>query len=363
MEVQEEASYTPQHRRRPALFFATMHHFCDEQRAGGRQVAWSSLKDKANRGSLPSELQHHECTAAEAAGRNDARSDGDVQRTFPHNPGRLDDFDLPAERALKDFLTHRLASVGCYQDAMRGGEAFLFHSRLSVPPNLYMLRPREVVDAALRQHEVPLSSLEGSSGRSSAGANSCAASIGDRCRTTPSAMRSTPICRCRAASGPAKPICALREAIRHAIGHAYVHNIERLMVLGQFCMLLGVRPCDVCRWHISMFIGATDWVSLPNALGMSQHAGGGVLGTKPCAASGDYINPMSDHRRFDPHKSVGEDACPFTTLDWDFPACHARRFRSNRHVPFGKSRRRLSSCEVRRGTRTETRGVSPSRHM
>jgi deoxyribodipyrimidine photolyase-related protein len=124
----------------------------------------------------------------------------------------------------------------------------------------------------------------------------------------------------------------LAEAIRHTIEHAYAHHIERLMVLGLFCLLLGVRPYDVHRWHMSMFWDAIDWVSLPNALGMGQHADGGLVGTKPYAASGRYIDRMSDYCRacrYDPRKAVGEDACPFTTLYWDFLARHQRRFARN----------------------------------
>ena len=90
------------------------------------------------------------------------------------------------------------------------------------------------------------------------------------------------------------------------------------MVLGQFCLLLGVRrPYDVYRWHMSMFWDAVDWVSLPNALGMSQHADDGVIGTKPYCASGNYISRMSDYCRscrYGPRKATGDDACPFTTF-------------------------------------------------
>jgi deoxyribodipyrimidine photolyase-related protein len=127
-------------------------------------------------------------------------------------------------------------------------------------------------------------------------------------------------------------MACLAEAIRHTIDHAYAHHIERLMVLGLFCLLLGVRPYDVHRWHMSMFWDAIDWVSLPNALGMGQYGDGGVMGTKPYAASGNYIDKMSDNCgrcRYDPHKSVGEDACPFTTLYWDFLARHRERFSRN----------------------------------
>lgn len=124
----------------------------------------------------------------------------------------------------------------------------------------------------------------------------------------------------------------LSEAISHTIHYAYAHHIERLMVLGLYALLLGVRPYDVHRWHMSMFLDAIDWVSLPNTLGMSQHGDGGIIGTKPYVASGNYINRMSDHCkqcRYDPTKSVGDDACPFTTLYWDFLARHQKRFADN----------------------------------
>ena len=266
-----------------------------------------------------------------------------VQRLFPNNPGRLDDFDLPvsgaqAKRVLEDFVTHRLASFGRYQDAMRGGEAVLFHSRLSVPLNLHMLQPRDVVDAALRQHDVPLNSLEGFIRQI----------IGWREFVRGIYWRLMPDYAERNALDADLPMPrffwtgetdmrCLHEAIGHTIEHGYAHHIERLMVLGQFCLLLGVRPYDVHRWHISMFVDAIDWVSLPNTLGMSQHADGGTIGTKPYAASGNYINRMSDHCRhcrYDPHKSVGANACPFTTLYWDFLARHAARFRNNRRMTF-----------------------------
>ncbi len=444
MEVMEEASYVPQHRLRLAVFFAAMRHFRDEQRAHGREVVYSALDDKANRGSLAAELHRHarqlkperiivlepgdwrvRAQLADLALPIEFRADRHflcprdefnafanrhphvvmetfyrfmrqrlgilieddggptggkwnldsenrksfgrgkaptipapprfapdattrevvalVQRVFPNNPGRLDGFDLPvshvqAQRALKDFVTHRLASFGRYQDAMRGGEALLFHSRLSVPLNLHMLQPRDVVDAALTQHGVPLNSLEGFIRQI----------IGWREFVHGIYWRMMPDYAERNALDAELPMPrffwtgetdmrCLHEAIGHTIDHGYAHHIERLMVLGQFCLLLGVRPYDVHRWHISMFVDAIDWVSLPNALGMSQHADGGAIGTKPYAASGNYINRMSDHCRhcrYDPHKSVGDDACPFTTLYWDFLARHTKRFRSNRRMTF-----------------------------
>jgi (6-4)DNA photolyase len=444
MEVREEASYIPQHRRRLAFFFAAMRHFRDEQRAAGRRVEYVALDDKSNRGSLHTELQrqahrlrpqriillepgdwrvreqlcrldlpielrgdrHFLCSRQDfvrfaqthphmiletfyrfmrrrlgimlqgdgkplggkwnldADNRQSFRRKGPpsipklprfkpdattrdvvamVQREFPDGPGRIDDFDLPVSRAhalrsLEDFLAHRLATFGRYQDAMAGGEPFLFHSHLSGLLNLHLLHPREVVDAALKQHGVPLNSLEGFIRQI----------IGWREFVHGIYWRLMPHYAERNALEADLPVPrfywtgetdmrCLAEAIGHTIDHAYAHHIERLMVLGQFCLLLGVRPYDVHRWHISMFWDAIDWVSLPNALGMSQHADRGIVGTKPYAASGNYINRMSDHCRdcrYDPRKSVGDDACPFTTLYWDFLARHKSRFANNARMAY-----------------------------
>jgi deoxyribodipyrimidine photolyase-related protein len=119
------------------------------------------------------------------------------------------------------------------------------------------------------------------------------------------------------------------------IQNAWLHHIPRLMVLGQFSMLLGVHPYKFHAWHMAMYVDAVDWVSLPNALGMSQHGDGGVVGTKPYCASGNYINRMSNYCgqcRYDPKQATGEDACPFTTLYWDFLDRHHDRFENNRRM-------------------------------
>jgi deoxyribodipyrimidine photolyase-related protein len=124
----------------------------------------------------------------------------------------------------------------------------------------------------------------------------------------------------------------LEQCVGQLVDHAYAHHIQRLMVLGLFSLLLGVRPYDVHRWHLSMYADAIDWVSLPNVLGMSQYADGGIIGTKPYSASGSYINRMSDYCaacRYDPKSTVGEDACPFTTLYWDFLSRNRNRLKNN----------------------------------
>ncbi len=262
-----------------------------------------------------------------------------VAREFPDAPGRLDAFDLPVTRAqaleeLDDFVRHRLPDFGRYQDAMVSDQPLLFHSRLSGPLNLHLLRPREVIDAAIdNPANAPLNSVEGFVRQilgwrefvrgiywhlmpDYADKNALAAEL-----PVPGFLW----------TGDTDMNC-VREAVGHTVDHAYAHHIERLMVLGQLCLLLGVRPYDVHRWHISMFWDAIDWVSLPNTLGMSQYGDGGRIGTKPYVASGAYINRMSDycgHCRYRPQAAVGDDACPFTTLYWDFLDRHRQRFRSN----------------------------------
>jgi deoxyribodipyrimidine photolyase-related protein len=104
------------------------------------------------------------------------------------------------------------------------------------------------------------------------------------------------------------------------------------MVTGLFALLLGVEPNALHRWYLAMFVDAVEWVEAPNTLGMSQFADGGLLASKPYAASGAYIQRMSNycgHCRFDPKQAVGEEACPFTTLFWDFLARHRERFASH----------------------------------
>lgn len=267
-----------------------------------------------------------------------------VNRLFPESPGRIEKFNLPVTRdqaqiSLENFVEHRLPQFGMYQDAMRGGEPFLYHSVLSGPLNLHVLDPREIIGLVLnRAITSPLNSIEGFV-RQIVGWREFVR--GMYWRKMPGYAHENaleahlPMPRFYW-TGDTDMRC-LSEAIGHTIDHAYAHHIERLMVLGLFTLLLGVRPYDVHLWHMSMFWDAIDWVSLPNTLGMSQHGDGGLVGTKPYAASGNYINRMSDHCRhcrYDPKKSVGDDACPFTTLYWDFLARNRRHFGLNARMKY-----------------------------
>jgi deoxyribodipyrimidine photolyase-related protein len=263
-----------------------------------------------------------------------------VERTFPDAPGSLTTFSLPVTRAqaltaLDDFVRNRLDGFGTFQDAMHSGEPLLFHSQLSGPLNLHLLDPREVLEAVLAVGD-PINAVEGFV-RQVLGWREFVRGIywrympdyADR-----NALKAHAKMPRFYWTGETDMRC-LSEAIAHTIEHAYAHHIERLMVLGLFALLLGVDPYEVHRWHMSMFWDAVDWVSLPNTLGMSQHADGGVIGTKPYAASGAYIDRMSDHCRhcrYNPQQATGEQACPFTTLYWDFLARHRKHFAKNHRM-------------------------------
>jgi deoxyribodipyrimidine photolyase-related protein len=116
---------------------------------------------------------------------------------------------------------------------------------------------------------------------------------------------------------------------------AYAHHIQRLMVLGNFALLAGIDPYEVHRWFLVVYADAYEWVEAPNVIGMSQFADGGMLGSKPYAGGGAYINRMSDHCRhcrYDVKQRDGPDACPYNFLYWDFVARHETMLRGNQRM-------------------------------
>lgn len=269
-----------------------------------------------------------------------------VERRFPDSPGSLEHFDYPVTRdqaraALRDFIDHRLCNFGTYQDAMVSDAPYLYHSRLSCVLNLHLLDPREAIEAAVAAHhagDAPINAVEGFVRQI----------LGWREFIRGVYWLKMPDYADLNALDADLPMPAflwtaetemncVRQSVGQLINHAYAHHIQRLMVLGLFAMLLGVRPYDVHRWHMSMYADAVDWVSLPNVLGMSQYGDGGIVGSKPYCASGNYINKMSDYCadcRFNPKAATGDDACPFTTLYWDFLSRNRQRIQGNRRMGF-----------------------------
>jgi deoxyribodipyrimidine photolyase-related protein len=144
-------------------------------------------------------------------------------------------------------------------------------------------------------------------------------------------------------------MACLRDALELTLQHGYAHHIQRLMVTGLYTLLLGVEPKAVHAWYLSVYVDAVEWVELPNTLGMSQYADGGLMASKPYAASGKYLQRMGNHCkgcRYDPAQATGEKACPYTTLYWDFLLRHEDRLAKNpRMVMQVKNLKRLDDSK------------------
>jgi deoxyribodipyrimidine photolyase-related protein len=245
-----------------------------------------------------------------------------------------------ALQCLQEFVTQRLALFGRYQDAMWQGEAWLFHSHLSAALNLKLLNAHEVVSAAetaYQKGKAPLPAAEGFI-RQILGWREYVRGIywlympQYRERNALSANQALPGFFW---TGNTDMNC-LRDTISQTLRHGYAHHIQRLMVTGLYTLLYGVDPKEVHEWYLSVYVDAVEWVELPNTFGMSQFADGGVMASKPYAASGKYIDRMSNYCkgcRFDPAKSVDDDkgkpACPITTLYWDFLMRHEAALAKN----------------------------------
>jgi deoxyribodipyrimidine photolyase-related protein len=267
-----------------------------------------------------------------------------VNQHFADHPGNLEHFDWPvtpkqARQALDDFVQHRLPSFGEYQDAMWTDEPYLYHSRISAAMNLKLINPREVIEAALiayRAGKAPLNAVEGFV-RQILGWREYVRGIYWLYmpeyleRNSMSAKHNLPDFYW---TGDTEMNC-LRHAIGQTLEYGYAHHIQRLMVTGLFSLLLGVEPKAVHEWYLAVYVDAVEWVELPNTLGMSQFADGGEMASKPYIASGKYIQRMSNYCsgcRFDPAKSTGENACPFTTLYWDYLDRHHAALKSNHRM-------------------------------
>jgi deoxyribodipyrimidine photolyase-related protein len=267
-----------------------------------------------------------------------------VNRNFPKHPGKLDQFDWPvnrdqAQQALDDFITHRLPRFGQFQDAMWTNEPYLYHSRLAAALNLKLLDPREVIQAAVAAYHAghaALNSVEGFVRQI----------LGWREYVRGIYWLYMPEYLSRNELGATAPLPdfywtgatemnCLRQAIGQTLDYGYAHHIQRLMVTGLFSLLLGVDPKLVHQWYLAVYVDAIEWVELPNSLGMSQFADGGVMASKPYVASGKYIQRMSNYCgdcRFDPATAVGHNACPFTTLYWDFLVRHKEQLGVNHRM-------------------------------
>lgn len=264
-----------------------------------------------------------------------------VEKAFPSHFGQLHPFKFAVtrEQALLEahyFISHCLTYFGDYQDAMRADEVSLFHSKLSVYLNAGLLLPLELcqmAEVAYTKQQAPLNSVEGFIRQI----------LGWREYVRGIYWLSMPEYSHKNYFNASRPLPALfwgqdtkmfcmKEVVRHTEVEAYSHHIQRLMITGNFSLLAGLNPKEVCEWYLAVYADAYEWVELPNTLGMALYADGGIMASKPYAASGKYIQKMSDFCKscfYTPNDATGDKACPFNSLYWNFINQHSEQLKSN----------------------------------
>ena len=264
-----------------------------------------------------------------------------IRRRFAHHFGDPEPFGWAVTRhdalaALQEFFTHALARFGDYQDAMQTGQPFAYHSLLSSYLNVGLLTAHEVcsrAEAEYREGRAPLNSVEGFI-RQVLGWREYVRGI--YWLRMPEYATTNALKAARALpklywTGETKMNC-LAQVVADTRRYAYSHHIQRLMVTGNFALLAGVRPDEISAWYLAVYADAFEWVELPNTHGMAMFADGGLLASKPYAASGAYIDRMSDFCKdcaYDVKVKSGPRACPFNYLYWAFLIRNEATLRGN----------------------------------
>ncbi|MGD8683091.1 MAG: cryptochrome/photolyase family protein [Chloroflexota bacterium] len=271
---------------------------------------------------------------------------------------------------LDHFLEHELARFGPYEDAMTGGSWSLAHSMLSPYLNLGLLLPGEVCDAVEARYRaggVPINSAEGFI-RQVIGWREYVwglywlwpelieANVLEHDRPLPPAFTGEAGTRMR----------CLADVLDGLHRRAWVHHIPRLMVLSNLANLYGLEPRRVMDWMLDQYVDGAEWVMVPNVMGMGLWADGGRMASKPYISGGAYLDRMSDYCAdcpYDPRRRTGDDACPFTTLYWDFLARHEDRLAGNHRLarPLAGMRRLSDLADVRARAQTVIEGIRDGR--
>ncbi len=261
--------------------------------------------------------------------------------------GELAEFGWAVTRSqalavLAHFIATRLATFGPYQDAMVTGQHTMWHALLSPYLNIGLLHPLEIVQAvetAYEEQELDLSSVEGVI-RQVIGWREymrgvyafSPADYADRNWFNHTA----PLPEFFWDASKARMNC-LRQCLEQTEQTGYAHHIQRLMILSNFALIAGISPQAIEHWFHSAYIDAYDWVMQTNVLGMGQYADGGMLASKPYAASANYINKMSDYCKgcqYDYKSRTGENACPFNYFYWDFLDRHREKLSKQGRMSF-----------------------------
>jgi deoxyribodipyrimidine photolyase-related protein len=267
-----------------------------------------------------------------------------VEARFPRHPGSLLPFAMPVTRTdaletLDRFIDERLPQFGTYQDAMKQGEPKLFHSMVSAVLNCGLLEPLEIIRRAEHAYHcghAPLNAVEGFI-RQILGWREYVRGL--YWLKMPEYAESNALDAQRPLpefywTGETKMNC-MRQVIEETLENAHAHHIQRLMVTGNFALLAGISPPQIEEWYLAVYADAYEWVELPNTHGMVCYADGGYLASKPYAASGAYIDRMSDYCgtcAFDVKQKTGPNACPFNYLYWNFLIENEAALRKNQRM-------------------------------
>jgi deoxyribodipyrimidine photolyase-related protein len=297
----------------------------------------------------------------------DAVDRGVIEQLRPHTWGAAPDGTWATTRGgalarLDHFVNEVLPHFGPHEDAMTTESWHLAHSLLSPYLNVGLLSPGEVCDAAedaFRAGHVPLASAEGFI-RQIIGWREYVWGLywfwGPEYADSNELNAHSPLPPAFTGRAPTQMRC-VQQTLGTLHDRGWLHHIQRLMILGNLALLVGVEPKAMTRWMWAGFVDGAEWVMVPNVVGMSLHADGGRMATKPYASGGAYIDRMSDYCkgcRFDRKKRTGDDACPFTTLYWDFIARHADRFERNpRMVQQVRAAQKLSDLPAVRSRAAE----------
>ncbi|WP_297766146.1 cryptochrome/photolyase family protein [uncultured Muriicola sp.] len=252
-------------------------------------------------------------------------------------------FNWPTNREesleiLQYFIENLLIHFGDFQDALHTDQKFLFHSRLSFAMNSKMLSPKEVIHKVLEYHKdhkdtIDISQVEGFI-RQILGWREYMRGI--YWKEMPSYALTNALENKNPLpgfywTGKTKMNC-LSSAINQSLEEAYAHHIQRLMITGNYALLTQTDPDEVDNWYLGIYIDAIEWVEITNTRGMSQFADGGIVATKPYVSSANYINKMSNYCtgcNYDPKEKIGETACPFNALYWNFLDAKKEHLKSN----------------------------------
>lgn len=242
---------------------------------------------------------------------------------------------------LEHFCTKLLPLFGTYQDAMTTSHDTLFHSQLSFVLNVKLLSPKEVIDRVIeefrsRPKEISLSQTEGFI-RQILGWREYMR--GMYWGLMPQFKKENFLSHSRALpgyfwNGKTKMNC-VHHAVSQSLRTAYAHHIQRLMITGNFALLVGINPDEVDAWYLGIYADAVEWVQITNTRGMSQYADGGKIATKPYVSSANYIHKMSNYCEgcaYDREKRTGAMACPFNSLYWNFFITHKEKLQKNPRI-------------------------------